>query len=521
MHSKPSTIQAAVSPGLKFYLYLTATICGAAILIVEILGAKMLAPFFGTSHFVWTAQIGVTLVSLAVGYYFGGKLADRKPQASVLYFLILFAAVYLCLTIPLCRSVAYRFLSFKLAAGSLLASMFLFFVPLMLLAMVYPFIVRILTSSVQVVGGQVGRLSALSTIGSVAGTLLIGYILIPYLPNSMIMFFTAVMLMLVVAVYFVRFHPKGGILTSAALVIFGGLMIGYGGIRAESSLEYDGLEELERRNSNFGLMQVLQSSNSFKRYYLNDFLTQNIYDPSRKKSLALFTYALEYLAEGYTGKIEDVLCIGLGVGIVPMEFAKKGARVDVVEINPFVVPMAKKHFDLEPERMNITICDGRYFLNQSKKQYDAIILDAFLGDSSPSHMMTKEAFLSMKRLLKPSGTLVINSFGDLEKGRDFFTASLQETLKSVFKSVRIHTAHTGNIFFAVSDKEDMKFVTKPDLSDVHPSLQYAVEMVLDTVVEANPEHGRVLTDDFNPVEFYDAKNRERMRRWLAEFMKPS
>lgn len=521
MREKPIPVQTAVSAGLRFYLYLTVSLCGAAILIVEILGAKMLAPFFGTSHFVWTAQIGVTLVSLAAGYYFGGKLADRKTKPALVYLLILIAAVYLCLTVPLCRPISYKFLSFKLAVGSLLASGFLFFVPLMLLAMVYPFVVRILTASVQVVGGQVGRLSALSTIGSVLGTLLIGYVLIPHLPNSMIMFLTAIILMLIVAGYFIRFERKRGALASVALIIIGGCIIGYGGIRVEASLEYEGMEELERKNSNFGLMQVLQSTNSFKRYYLNDFLTQNIYDPAKKKSLALFTYALQYLAEGYTEKIEDALCIGLGVGIVPMEFAKKGVRVDVVEINPSVVPLAKRHFDLEPEKMNIVICDGRYYLNQCKKKYDTIVLDAFLGDSSPSHLMTKEAFQSMKNLLKPHGTLVINSFGDLEAGRDFFTASLQETLKVVFKSVKVHTAHTGNIFFAASDKEDMKLLRQPDPDDVHPSLQYVVERVLNTVVEANPAHGIVLSDDFNPVEFHDAKNRERMRRWLAEFMRPS
>jgi predicted membrane-bound spermidine synthase len=151
---------------------------------VEILGAKMLAPFFGTSHFVWTAQIGVTLVSLAFGYYIGGKYADRKPNPSLLFLFILIAAIYLCLTVPLSRPVSYQFLKFKLAIGSLLASTFLFFLPLVLLATAAPFVVKLLTSSVQVVGSQVGRLSAIGTVGSVVGTLLIGYVLIPHLPNS-------------------------------------------------------------------------------------------------------------------------------------------------------------------------------------------------------------------------------------------------------------------------------------------------------------------------------------------------
>src|SRR5687768_18614815 len=104
-------------------------------MIVEILGAKMLAPYFGTSHFVWTAQIAITLVALAAGYYAGGRLVDRSPRPERMYLGILVAAIYLCLAILLVRPLAYWCLQFNLAAGSLLASAFLFFIPLALLAM--------------------------------------------------------------------------------------------------------------------------------------------------------------------------------------------------------------------------------------------------------------------------------------------------------------------------------------------------------------------------------------------------
>jgi len=130
-----------LSAGLRSYLYLTAALCGAAILIVEILGAKMLSPYFGTSHFVWTAQIAVTLVSLACGYAYGGWLVDRSPKLHRLYLCILIAAAYLGLSVPLCRPIAERCLERNLAFGSLLASLFLFFVPLSLLATVGPFLV--------------------------------------------------------------------------------------------------------------------------------------------------------------------------------------------------------------------------------------------------------------------------------------------------------------------------------------------------------------------------------------------
>src|SRR5256886_15274593 len=159
-------------------------------MIVEILGAKMLAPYVGTSHFVWTAQIAVTLVALATGYYAGGRMVDRSPNLALIYGCVLLASIYLCLSVLIVKPVVYWCLDFKLALGSLLASAFLFLVPLSLLAMVGPFFIRMLTSAVIGVGGNVGRLTAISTLGSFVGTLLIGYALIPFCPNSWTMYLT-------------------------------------------------------------------------------------------------------------------------------------------------------------------------------------------------------------------------------------------------------------------------------------------------------------------------------------------
>src|SRR5437879_1781953 len=178
-------------------------------MVVEILGAKMLSPFVGLSHFVWTAQIAVTLVALACGYYVGGKVADRSQRPGRLYWAILGAAFYLALTVLSCEPVAYWCLDFNLAAGSLLASTILFFVPLALLAMTGPFLVRVITSSVAGVGSNVGRLTSVGTLGSFLGTLAIGYVMIPLLPNSVTMYLTSVVLVLVCAGYFAIFHRKG------------------------------------------------------------------------------------------------------------------------------------------------------------------------------------------------------------------------------------------------------------------------------------------------------------------------
>ncbi|MEW6302385.1 MAG: fused MFS/spermidine synthase [Verrucomicrobiota bacterium] len=520
MQKKPAPAQPVsdVSPGLRRYLYLTAAVTGAVILIVEILGAKMLSPYFGTSHFVWTAQIAVTLVSLAAGYWFGGWLVDRSQKLHRLYFCILGAALYLATTIAFCEPVAYACLRFKLAAGSVLASLFLFFVPLTLLAAVGPFVIRVMTSSVSVVGGQVGRLSAISTLGSVLGTVLIGYVLLPFLPNSVTMYITAGVLVAVASGYFVVAKQSQQQMTATVLVALTALL-GYGGVRVDNNPNYILGTQIERRNSDFGLLQVLESQSRDTRYYLNDYLTQNTYDPETKKSVSLFTYMLHGLARVYTSTLDDVLCIGLGVGIAPMNFARDGAKVDAVEINPAVVPLAAKHFGLEPDKLNIIIGDGRYHLNATDKKYDAVVLDAFLGDSSPSHLMTREAFAAMQEVLKPGGVLVINSFGDFSPGRDFFTASLDKTLKAVFKSVRIHHSGGGNVFFVASDRAPLEFEREPDVSAVHPSVQWEAETAYRRIGNVNSTSGMVLTDDYNPVEFYDAANRESTRQYLARNMR--
>jgi predicted membrane-bound spermidine synthase len=205
----------------------------------------------------------------------------------------------------------------------------------------------------------------------------------------------------------------------------------------------------------------------------------------------------------------------MGIGIVPRELAREGVKTDVVEINPAIVPVAKNFFDFNPAAVNITIGDGRFYINKSQKHYDAIILDAFLGDSSPSHLMTREAFSEMARLLGQNGVLVINSFGEFRPGRDYFLGSLDKTLHAVFKSVHIHASGNGNVFFAASQRDlalhlrpNVKFPTE---SDLQSEFQSATSLA--PPPDANA--GIVLTDDFNPVEFYDAANREQHRRSLA------
>jgi spermidine synthase len=509
----PRASETAPSKALRRYLYFTAACTGAAVMVVEILGAKMLSPYFGLSHFVWTAQIAITLVALATGYYAGGRLADRSQQLPWLYWSILGAGVYLALSVLICRPVSFWCLEFNLALGSLLASAILFFLPLALLAMTGPFLVRVLTSAVAGVGGNVGRLTAISTLGSFAGTMLIGYLMIPLMPNSLAMCLTALLLGVVCTVYFIAFRPSSP--APMLLVPAIGLVVWVIFVQGQKR-EYKWVVEKFSGNSNFGRLQVVDREDGSCRFYLNDNLTQNTYDIERKQSESQFTYMLAGLARAYTTNITDVLCIGLGIGIVPMDFAHGGANVDVVEINPAVVPVAVENFDLETNKIHLTIDDARHFLNRCQKQYDAVVLDAFLGDSSPSHLMTREAFASIRRVLRPGGTLTINMFGSVEKDKDYFAASLARTLHEVFPGVKLHSNGDGAIFFAANARSPLEFAHEPNFEGMHPDVATEVASSFANVVQADPTHGRVLSDDYNPIEFYDAKRREDTRRRLAK-----
>ncbi len=556
------TVASDMSPLLRTFLYITAAITGAVILIVEILGAKMLSPYLGTSHFVWTAQIAVTLVALSAGYYAGGWLVDRSPKLNRLYYAILSAAVYLCATVPMVKPLCLKLMRLPLEWAALLASAFLFLVPLALLAMTGPFLVRMLTQSVKTIGTNMGRLTAISTLGSVAGCVLIGFVLIPHLPNSVTMLITAGVLVALSGVYLIIWGRTEAGFTVLVVAIVICLSFGYSGLRGQfgKRMKYDNAnwDVLYRENSNYGELLVIQHRGAYgvRRVYLNDKLTQNTYDPEEQKSRSLFTGALRWLAHAYTPKIERVLCIGMGAGIVPMQFASVGIETDVVEINGAVVPLAEKYFDFDSSKLTLTIGDGRQFLNQNDDRYDAIILDAFLGDSSPSHLMTKEAFTEMRRHLTERGVLVINSFGESSPDRQFFAASLDQTLRAAFgqKGVKVHASGYGNVFFVAASAGELTEHNPPippdseakqrldDASTDEATIaewrkwhaaakgqgpffsehaQVQSEMGLmwkKQLAFDDPSKGQILRDDFNPVEFYDSRNREDNRRNLVEYL---
>lgn len=171
---------------LSSFLYLAVFISGATILVIEILGTRILAPLFGTTIYVWSGLITVTLFSLATGYFWGGKLADRFWSANVFFSLFFLAGLTLLTLLHFKAAILLFADTFGYAYGPLVASSFLFLIPLIFLGMVDPFVIRLEAEKIATVGSRAGLIFGISTIGGLAGGLTSAYILLPILTISQI-----------------------------------------------------------------------------------------------------------------------------------------------------------------------------------------------------------------------------------------------------------------------------------------------------------------------------------------------
>ncbi len=181
----------------SWFFYLTVFVTGGVILVIEILGTRILAPFYGSTIFVWSSLISVTLGFLALGYFFGGKLADKKPDINLLYWIILVAALFILIIPKIDKFILLKTDFLGIRWGPLFAAFFLFSIPLLLLGTVSPFALRVKTKTVGDVGKAAGNLYAISTLGSLAGGLLAGFYLVPNFPvNSIIIFLGLILISL-------------------------------------------------------------------------------------------------------------------------------------------------------------------------------------------------------------------------------------------------------------------------------------------------------------------------------------
>jgi hypothetical protein len=272
-------------------------------------------------------------------------------------------------------------------------------------------------------------------------------------------------------------------------------------------------------DSAYGQIKVVDYVYGDKR--LREFLLENMIqgavDVNSGLPISRYTYYVEQLARTYRPDAKEALVIGLGSGIIPERFSRYGIRTDVVEINPGVVEAAKKYFSFDDEKNPTFVEDGRNFLKSGAGPYDIVFLDAFSGDTPPSHLVSVESFELAKGKLSEGGVVIINFISGNQPEDKVVPSSLYGTLKKVFNGVDVYV---GNEYFSPEPRVvNMIFVAHDGRgaagagfvpADAYPQFLDDLKGLYSRKVEFAPGPF-VFTDDYNPIDFYDSSARERFR----------
>jgi spermidine synthase len=446
-------------------------VSGAVVLGMEIAASRVLAPFFGNSLFVWGALIGVVLAGLALGYWAGGWLADRIPTPSLLAGVMGLGAL-LVLAIPvLDEPVLEAIVEWDPGPrlNPLIAAIALFGLPSLVLAGVAPTAVRLRARSLTTLGQTAGRLFAISTAGSIAGTFATAFWLIPEFGTDQLLGLAAAALF--AAATLVALSER--LLVLAGLVAAGVALSTYaavelapqtGGTLSEAQatnwsplyrrVGYVRGQEVERGGA--GLTLRYAKDTRYHRLSVTDSDTTRYlrFDNSFQSGMVLdrpFGTAFEYtelfhLLKAYNPDARDVLFIGLGGGSSPKRLWRDfpDLRLQGVELDPVVVDVAYRFFELPRDpRLKVAVDDGRRYLARNDRKWDAILIDAFFSDAIPFHLFTTEFMEIVKSRLNPGGVIVTNTIGSITGPQSRLFRSIYRTYRSVLPTVLVHPTYIG------------------------------------------------------------------------------
>ncbi len=504
------------------YLTITAMVCGALIMVVEILGSRVIGPFFGVSLFVWTSLITVTLMALAAGYAVGGIISDKKRSPDYLYGIILISG-FLVLVIPFMKGVVLRAcLPLGLRAGSLCSSLLLFGPSLFLLGCVSPYIIKIAAREMRNIGRTVGIFYAVSTLGSFIGTIVTGFVLIAYFGVNRIFEVVGLLLVLLSIGYYLLFRRKWGFMIFLLLALLPPGVEPPQVIMRPSGTK---VTIVSSQDSFYGSLRVVDYSHGLihTRELTIDGLIQGGIDVNNKMPIYGHFYPLMLIPYGLNPDGKTCLVIGLGTGIIPMWYESVGIKSDVVEIDPKVVDLARNYFGFRTSG-EVVIADARHYLISSPKKYDYITLDVFNGDTTPAHVLSLEALRLVKKRMTQKSVFVANLIGSLKKNT-FMTASVVRTLEEVFQTVEIYPSFStedgegaGNIAIVAYDTAPITFeLEQVRRFPVHPLALSSVRQFLGKQFHFPADtEAIVLTDDYNPIDFYDSWLKEWVRKKILE-----
>jgi spermidine synthase len=499
----------AASPREIALLKIVVVVAGAVLMALEILGSRILAPRYGSSVYVWGSLISTFLVALSAGYAVGGRIADRRPSLAALSIVLSLAAFLMLPSIVWPERILDgidRF-GWDVRASALLAAVVLFLPASLAMGMVTPFAVRIGIRRMEAAGTVSGGYAALSTAGSIAGTLGATFLLIPIFSVGTVLVGLAATLLACAAVL-ARNRPSAmaAVLSAAALAA---------ALSAREPPAPNGGETvLLRKDTPYHHLIVTQLDSS--RWLRFDALTQSgvdLADPHR--SLVGYDEAL-LAALAFRPGIRRVCVIGLGGGSFPRAFARMRpeAVIDTVEIDPVVRDVAREYFLYEEsDRVRTVIADGRVFLGRPGPAYDLIVLDAFNSTGVPFHLTTREFFEIVRRRLSPDGIFAANFVGQLMGGEGRLFWATYKTIRNQFGQVWVASPYiregrapvAGNIMVYAtvsSDPLDVELVRRSAAALAERWDLRQTEYYMSALVHAPqpPEGIPELTDAYAPVE---------------------
>lgn len=486
----------------KYLLEIVVFVCGAVVMIFELVGSRVLGPYFGTSLFVWTSLIGIILGSLSFGYYLGGKIADKQCSFKSLSLIIFLAAI----SIGLMVSIKDFWLivlqsSFRdIRTSSVLASLTLFLPASVFLGMVSPYAVKLKLNNLNTSAQTVGNLYAISTSGSIFGTFLAGFYLIPHFGTNRLLIILSITLIIIS----LALSAKKG--TWIKLSVFAIVVIGW--------FVISGLNYMLPKS---GFIDVDTAYNRIWIYDRIDYRTNKIVKMmgiNNENNSSMFLDSDElvneytkyyHLAKHFNPNFKKTLMLGGAGYSYPKDFLHKypEATIDVVEIDPKVTELAKKYFRLEENpRLTIYHEDGRVFLNKTQEKYDAIFGDAFNSlHSLPYQLTTKEAVQKKYNILNDDGVVILNIISAIEGEKGKFLRAEYATYKSLFPQVYLFpvtSSGNGNIvqniiLVALKSEKDQTF------NNSDPKLNEYLQHLWKRTVDADIP---ILTDNFSPVAYY-------------------
>ncbi|HEV2414773.1 MAG TPA: fused MFS/spermidine synthase [Candidatus Dormibacteraeota bacterium] len=484
-------------------------VSGMASLGVEFGASRLLAPYFGTSLYVWGVLIGLILIYLSAGYVIGGRLADRYPRDNVLFQITAWAGLWIGVIplvsypILLASQQGFKEISVGLVLGTLLAVVLMFAVPVILLGCVSPFAIRLLLRDVETGGNTAGRVYALSTAGSILGTFLPVFWFIPtYGTRPTLEGFGLVLVVISVA----GLWPLGRfyrLYASFAAVVLVAWILLPSGIKPP---QYGQL--LYEKDSAYGYIQVVREGTRTELILNEGQAVHSIYDPSDLLTGGPWDYMLVADAFRPAGSSEqaprDVAILGLAGGTAARQYvAAYGAAVQItgVEIDPAILDVAHRYFHLDQQNVHPVIADARYWLDTQASQYDVVVMDAYRQPYIPFHLTTREFFSQVKDHLRPGGVAVVNAGRTATDYR--LVDALASTMAAVYPSVFLVDVpqFANTLIYGTTEpvtltdvEHNLSLIDEPVAQDV------AQNVLSSSSLRVSPYHDQVFTDDLAPVE---------------------